>query len=80
MRDQPIGTLSNGKKYYLRTFHPDHRDFTKQEHEEAAKLLYDKGFELKSEGMDNDDGLGVQLGITYMMAANWHHEQAKKKG
>lgn len=78
--EQPAGTLSNGKQYFMRAHHPAHKTFTGQEHAEAADQLRTKGHQIMSTGMDQDDAFGIHHGRTVMIAAKHHAEQAKAKG
>lgn len=77
---KPIGSLANGKHYFLQAHHPAHKTFTAQEHAEAGKSLHDKGHAVMSEGHNQDDAYGIHHGRSLMIAAKGHFEQAKAKG
>ena len=78
--ERAIGTLKNGKQFFLSSHHPAHKSFTGQEHAEAAAQLRDKGQHIMQTGMDQDDGFGIQHGRNLMISAKAHGERAKEKG
>lgn len=77
--ERPVGQTRSGKPIYASFMSFNHKDYTAEDHEDAHKLLHDKGFELYSEGMNGDDGGAIAGGRSMMGIAGRHYKAAQEK-
>lgn len=74
----PAGQTKSGKDIHFGFMSHQHAGYTAEDHEDAAKLLHDKGHEMYSEGMNGDDGIGIASGRNMMGDAMKHSRKAKE--